>query len=131
MLPRDDKKHHTQFPLYGGGVAQRRGGQRMQESIATSLSLRVKRSNPVNYARAYARLYYDWIATVALLPRDDKKHHTQFPSVGGGAAQRRGGQRIQESATPLSLLRFTRNDKYDKTHIINLYPYAGAWHYLA
>ena len=41
------------------------------------------RSNPVNYARAYARLYYDWIATVAMLPRDDKKHHTQFPSVGG------------------------------------------------
>ena len=41
------------------------------------------RGNPVNYARAYARLYYDWIATVAMLPRDDKKHHTQFPSVGG------------------------------------------------
>ena len=41
------------------------------------------RSNPVNYARAYARLYYDWIATVAMLPRDDKKHHTQFPSMEG------------------------------------------------
>ena len=41
------------------------------------------RGNPVNYARAYARLYYDWIATVAMLPRDDKKHHTQFPSMEG------------------------------------------------
>ena len=36
------------------------------------LSLRVKRSNPVNNARAYARLYYNWIATVAALSRDDK-----------------------------------------------------------
>ena len=24
-----------------------------------------------------------WIATVAMLPRDDKKHHTQFPSMEG------------------------------------------------
>ena len=96
------------------------------------MSCAAQRGNPVNYARAYARTYrIHWIATVAMLPRDDKKHHTQFPLYGGGAAQRRGGQRVQESATPLSLLRFTRNDKYDKTHIINLYPYAGAWHYLA
>jgi len=44
------------------------------------------------YARECVRLYYDWIAMVAALPRDDKmlksqnkkiKHHTQFPSVGG------------------------------------------------
>ena len=58
----------------------------------TLLSLRVKRSNPVNYAtRVCATLLY-WIATVAMLPRDDEtgkcvnkkiKHHTQFPSVGG------------------------------------------------
>ena len=39
---------------------------------STHLSLRVKRSNPVNNARAYARLYYNWIATVAALSRDDK-----------------------------------------------------------
>ena len=41
------------------------------------------RGNPVNYARAYARLYYDWIATVAMLPRDDKKHRAKFPSMEG------------------------------------------------
>ena len=55
----------------------------MRTSFLVIASHRRWRGNPVNYARAYARLYYDWIATVAMLPRDDKKHHTQFPSVGG------------------------------------------------
>ena len=32
------------------------------------------RGNPVNYARAYARLYYDWIATIAMLPRDESSY---------------------------------------------------------
>ena len=63
------------------------------------------RGNPVNYARAYARLYYDWIATVAMLPRDDKMLKSQnkknkapypVPLRWRGAAQRRGGQRMQE-----------------------------------
>ena len=66
MLPRDDKKHHTQFPLYGGGAAQRRGGQRMQESIATlphTLSLVIAshrrwRGNPVNYAPRVCDTYH-------------------------------------------------------------------------
>ena len=47
-------KAPCQVPLHWRGAAQRRGGQRMQES-ATSLSLRVKRSNPVNYARTRLR----------------------------------------------------------------------------
>ena len=45
-------------PLWRG-AAQRRGGQRIQES-ATPLSLRAQRSNPVNYARARMR---DFIMT--------------------------------------------------------------------
>ena len=46
-------KAARQVPLRWRGAAQRRGGQRLQES-ATSLSLRAQRSNPVNYAVAYA-----------------------------------------------------------------------------
>ncbi len=46
-------------PLWRG-AAQRRGGQRMQES-ATPLSLRVKRSNPVNNARTRMRATLLWL----------------------------------------------------------------------
>ena len=75
--------------------------------------MRAQRSNPVNYARAYARLYYDWIATVAMLPRDTLIEHNKklstVPSspLWRGAAQRRGGQSDQENATPLSLRAIT------------------------
>ena len=59
-------------PLWRG-AAQRRGGQRDQES-ATSLSLRVKRSNPVNYARTQMRatLLFTGSPRSQMLPRDDK-----------------------------------------------------------
>ena len=81
-----------QVPLRWRGAAQRRGGQRIQEN-ATSLSLRaiadgvaissVSLCSTMCRSGAYARLYYDWIATVTAFPRDDKKHRAKFPSVGG------------------------------------------------
>ena len=70
------------------------------------LSLRMKRSNLVNNVVAYAtptlfvilgldpriqvigvvatrHISHYWIATVAMLPRDDKKHRAKFPSMEG------------------------------------------------
>ena len=72
-------KAARQVPLYGGGAAQRRGGQRTQE-CTTHLSLRaIADGVAISFlllcrSGAYARTYHiHWIATVALLPRDDKE----------------------------------------------------------
>ena len=74
---RQTKNHRCVFLLFFY-LALAHAGQRVQESIATlphtPLSLRVKRSNPVIYARAYARLYYDWIATVTAFPCDESEY---------------------------------------------------------
>ena len=66
-------------PLWRG-AAQRRGGQRVQES-ATSLSLRVKRSNPVNYARTQVRatLLFTGSPRSRVPHRDDKNGYLLNP----------------------------------------------------
>ena len=57
VLPRDDKKHHTQFPSMEGCRAAAGWSENAfpQVRSTTPLSLRVKRSNPVNNARTRMR----------------------------------------------------------------------------
>ena len=87
--------HTAPHPPRSGGVVRECKKLLPHCPTPSLLSLRAQRSNPVNYARAYARLYYDWIATVALLPRDTLIEHNKK------YAQRRGGQRMQETIATL------------------------------
>ena len=79
-----------------GGAAQRRGGQRVQESVSalspgTPPLTHLCHCEPSQMAWQSSKLCrrvcdtyrIHWIATVAMLPREDKKHHTQFPSMEG------------------------------------------------
>ena len=80
MLPPAMIKSTTPSSPLWRGAAQRRGGQRDQES-ATSLSLREKRSNPVNYARTQMRatLLFTGSQRSQMLPRDDKNGYLLNP----------------------------------------------------
>ena len=121
MLPRDDKtgkrenkkiKHHTQFPSMEGcrAAAGWSEGSRMPflsvpgyAPTHTPLSLRAKRSNPVNYA---PRVCAD-ISQYTGSPRSRcslamTKSTTPSSPLWRGAAQRRGGQRVQECLSSLS-----------------------------
>ena len=95
-------------PLWRG-AAQRRGGQRIQESIATlphTLSLVIASAAKQSSKLCTQANACDFIMTGS--PRSQCspamiKSTVPSSPLWRGAAQRRGGQRIQESATPLSL----------------------------